>query len=663
MNGEFDPITYLASKGHRGRSVSGGREMAYSCWWCGEPSDSKKKKLYVSVADGFYHCKVCLESGGAFTLQRHFGDEPRNGSSDDSFARRRILDSAVKVGMDMLSNNDDVMLYLLNERGLSPETIIARKLGFVAGGWSLTGSVPEDTTREQIASTGLVHKDGPKAGKDFFHRHILIPILTRGHCIQIRGRAWGEVRGGKYMTGPGEPVRIYNPDSLDGAEEVVITEGEFDAMILDQKLKESPEPRAQKIAVIGLPGTNAVPEELDALLGEVKRVYIGFDSDDPGNRAAETLKERIGQRARILKLPNEDGRKCDWTEYLIPLSPVGGDARSWKFEHPYAGHDWRDVLRLMSSASGKRVFSIREAGEAFRTYRSENEGLRTGYRGLDATIVPGLLPGQVVIALAKTGTGKTVWLCNLAYQMRHVRILFVSLEMTREEVYDRLRRIYLFHHPLATDHEVDEGLRNVYICDENRLGARDLGALASEFALEADGTPDAVFVDYLGYYARGFPGGSPYEKMGNAVMELKGEAKAGRYVVVSPAQVNRGAQEGKPLDIDDARDAGTIEETADFLLALYRPDDALMADGLVNAQPSGKLKLSLLKSRHGGKGRVFSLQMDLLTLAVVDDATPAAKEAEQHNYLAWRGHDWDHLRLMQTRPMQQALPAITGTKE
>jgi replicative DNA helicase len=236
--------------------------------------------------------------------------------------------------------------------------------------------------------------------------------------------------------------------------------------------------------------------------------------------------------------------------------------------------------------------------------------------------------------------------------------------MTREEIYDRLRRIFLFHHPRASDLDVERGLANVYVCDENRLAERDIGALVAEFEIEADGKPDVVFVDYLGYFARGARGNSPYEKVSNAVMQLKAEAKAGRFAIVTPSQVNRGAKEGKPIDLDDARDAGAVEETADFLLALYRPDDALAAEGLVNnQQPSGKVKLSLLKSRHGGKGRVFNLQMDLLTLAVVDDNTPAAKRAMDDNYLAWRGHDWDYLRAQQTRPRQMHLEGLRDAKE
>jgi archaellum biogenesis ATPase FlaH len=654
---EFDPVAYLASKGYRGRPASGGREMTYPCFFaCEEPSGSSKRKLYLHTSDGFFHCKVCGTSGGSYLLQKHFGDDPRSGTNDDPYMRRRILDSATDIGTSMLANNEDVMLYLLVDRGLTPETIIERKLGYIADGWSLVGNLSDDFTKAQVQSTGLVHRDGARAGKDFYYRHILIPYISRGHTIQMRGRVWGEAKGGKYLTGPGEPPRLFNADSLDGADEVIITEGEFDAIVLAQHLSTAVEERARKIAVIGLPGTNAIPDELDDVLSDVKRIYIGFDSDDPGQRAAETLRQRIGPRARVLELPFRDGRKCDWTEYLLPGT---GPHDDWDVTHPYAGHTHKDVLRLMSSASGRRVFSMAEAGAAYRAYHAANEGLKTGYVELDATILPGLLPGQVVVILAKTGAGKTIFLCNLAYNMRAQRVLFISLEMTREEVYERMRRIYLFHHPHATDTVVEAGLANVYVSDENRLNEKELIALVNEFTVEVEQPPDVVFIDYLGYYARGVTGNSPYEKTSNAIMQLKAVAKSNRYVIITPHQVNRAAKEGKVIDLDDARDAGTVEETADFLLALYRPDDALQ-DGLVNnGQPSAKVKCSVLKSRHGGKGRVFTFQMDMLALAIVDDQSRTAQRARDHNYMHWRGKTWDDMRRQETAPRQMTFQGDT----
>jgi archaellum biogenesis ATPase FlaH len=422
-------------------------------------------------------------------------------------------------------------------------------------------------------------------------------------------------------------------------------------MVLKQHLQSCPDTRLQRIGVVSPPGAEAFKEEWIPWFEESRRIFFGFDPDDAGMRAMAKYKDWFGSRGRILELPRELP-KCDWTEYLLPV-PADADA-AWHAKHPHAGHDYRDVLHLMANASGRRLFSMSEAGASWRAYKSENPtGLQLGFSQIDAAIAPGLLPGQVMIVLAKTGTGKTVMLCNLAYYMAHKRVMFVSLEMTKEEVYDRLAKIYRFWFPLATDTDIESAMDRVMICDENRLSERDMETLVEEYQIEKGEKPEVCFIDYLGYFARGAKGNSPYEKVSNAVMTLKAMAKAHKIAIISPAQVNRGTTAGKPIDLDDARDAGTIEETADFLFSIWRPDDALQVDGA--AQPTGKLRMTILKSRHGNAGLTFSLQMDMLTLAIVDDATPYAKKANDHNFLYWRGKSYGDLRAIELAPKQMTL--------
>jgi archaellum biogenesis ATPase FlaH len=644
----FDIVQYLANKGIRTYPTGKQTEVTAHCWSCDDGNPKGKGKLYINTVDGWFHCKRCGFQGGTYVLQESLGDDPRKARerSPDPSVRRRILNWAADVGAAMLSNNDEHMLYLVGEkRGLWPETIVDRKLGFIGNDWSLVQSLPEEFSRDELKTTGLVHRDGLREGKDFFYNHLLIPYISRGSVVQIRGRHVAEGKGGKYMTGPGEDVRLYNLDDLDDADEVIITEGEFDALILKQIFSLSPEARVQRIAVVGVPGAGAFKEEFARYFDDVKRVYVGFDSDDEGRKGALRIKDLIGTRTRIIEWPKHlvdqafqmHLKKLDWSDFANKM-----------------GGQWQDVLELMSTAGGKRLFSMREAGVSFRNAKNLSDGIKTGFSQLDATIAPGLLPGQVMVILAKTGTGKTIVCCNMAYYMRERRVLFISLEQTREEVYDRLRRIYLFWHPNATDEVIEHELRNIYICDENRLSEKDLGTLISEYEVETGERPDVVYVDYLGYFARGVRGSSPYERVTNAVMQLKADAKGQRVVIISPSQVNRIAKEGKPIDLDDARDSGAIEETADFLLSVFKPDDAVdNTEG--SFVPSGRLRMGTLKSRHGGKDRVFSLQMDHLTLAIVDAESPAAKRAQEHNFKYGRGYTWDQLRVAQMAPVQEAL--------
>lgn len=642
----LDPIEYLASKGYVGKQGSSG-EYAFPCFFCGESEDSRKRKLYVNANNGFYHCKVCDEEGGTYLLQKFFGDDPGEGDGPTPVAKRgKVLEAATARGAEMLSNNERLMLYLLNERGLSPDTIIERRLGYVGGNWSLTRDI-EDVSRDDLKGSGLVYRDGPREGQDFFWNHLLIPYTSRGKVVQLRGRSEQQGKGGRYMTGPGESVRIFNEDDLE-CDNVILCEGEFDAMILAQHLQLSPDENVRSYGVVAIPGVGSLPAGFESMFDSCRRVYIALDPDDPGKKAAIKVKELLGPKARIVELPedttNEHGDpvKCDWTYF-------------------FTGHGgtWRDAISLIGQASGKRLFSMAEAGVSYRNERSTTPGLHTGYAQFDALIDPGLLPGQLLVLLAKTGTGKTIWLCNLAHNMRDVPVLFISLEQTREEVYERMQRIFRFYNQRATDAEVEDAYPKMLISDANRLSEEDLEALVEEFEIEQGAKPQVIIIDYLGYYARGAKGGSPYEKTSNAVMQLKSEAKRHRAVIVAPHQVNRSAKEGQPIDLDDARDSGVIEETADFLLSIWRLDEGRTEVEAGNAQPTFKLRMSVLKSRHGGKGRQFNLQMDPLTLAIVeDDRSTEAKEAAENAYLLWRGVTYDDLRQKQTQPVQQQIKAV-----
>lgn len=630
MSDQLDVVRYLDGKGYTAKKASG-PEVVYPCFFdCGEHPSSRKRKLYVNTVEVLYDCKVCGERGNARTLLKHFGDaqDIELSRGPNHAERTRLLTEAAEVAADWLTRSDEHLLYLLNERGLTPETIVERQLGLVSGRWSLTGCLT-DASHEDLLDTGLVYREGQRAGRDFFYDHLMIPYVANGQVVQLRGKS---LRWGNYMTGPGESVRLYNTDSLRAADEVIITEGEFDCIALSQALARG-NARAQRFAVVAVPGADAIGEGFASYFDDARRIYIAFDPDEPGRKGAARAKELLGARARIVSLP-EGEPKVDWTELFV------------------SGGDWHDAMDLIAQASGRRLATLREAGRRWRELHETVGGLQTGYASLDQVMTPGLLPGQLVVMIAKTGTGKTLVLCNLAYQMREEPTLFISLEMTQAEVYERLQRIYRHHHPRATDAEVERAFTKLLICDENRLSERDLAQLIEEFELEVGERPTNVMVDYLGYYARGMPGGSPYEKTSNAVMQLKAEAKRHQVVLFTPHQVNRVAKEGKPIDMDDARDSGVVEETADFLWAIWKPDDALRDH---EAQPSGKVKVTVLKSRHGGKGTTITLQMDVLTLAIVDDATPEAKEAQRHNHYAWRGHSYADLRAQQTASIQNQL--------
>lgn len=630
----FDAVDYLATKGIHGKPTTGA-EVIYPCLWCTKP------KLYLNTGTGMYHCHVCQASGGSTLLQRHFGDDPHRPDATPLPRRAAVLEAAARAGERMLTQDDPAMLYLLGQgRWLPAEVVVARRLGYV-GTRTLSGGLPiGEFAQADIDSAGITWRAGPQAGTDFFRNVILIPYIEDGKIVQLRGKSRID---GRYYTAQGETARLYNADALKGADEVVIVEGEFDAMILADLLASSPEPKVRQIAVVGLPGVGSVPSDFDELLAGAKRIHLGTDPDEAGRRGANKLADRLGARARV----------PDWPAELLTQAQGDGYALKdidWTLWIGRYGATWADVLVMLRQSS--RLSSMAVAGSRFRN-RPAASGLKLGYAELDAWIHPGMQAGQLMIPLAKTGVGKTLFLCNVVYNLRGRRVLFVSLEMMQEELYEQLARIYRFYKPYANDAEVEFSMADLRICDENRLNEADFAALIAEYTESVGAPPELVMVDYLGYYARGMKGSSSYEKTSNAVMMLKAEAKKHRVAVIAPHQVNRMGKSGKPLEADDARDSGVVEETADFLLGLYKPDDAL--DINTASMPSGRLRLELLKSRRGNKGKATTLQMGLLSLVIIDAVNPLAKQAEQENWANFSGMTYPQYLAQRTAPVQLSL--------
>lgn len=621
-----DVSSYLASKGIR-TYRTGGREITAHCWFCDDGNPKGRGKLYLNTDSWLWSCFRCGTAGNRKTLLRHFGDEDNTAylPGQDPGKRRKALSDAADLAAEMLLNNPAVIEYLKG-RGLTLDTILERRLGYVPPSWSLGLSLRSEVLgHRDLINAGLLTDKGQEAFSD----QITIPYLSHGDVVQLRGKTIG----GKYFTPFGDNVRLFNADTIRDNTEIILTEGEFDAMILHQTLQLSGNARLKRIAVVAIAGVQSLPDHFEDYFATASKVYLALDPDDEGKKASARIKQALGSKARIVELPGELP-KCDWTEYLRPKSP----------EAPHGGHGWRDVEALLALAdqAGRRLISSREAYLAWSRIESEVGGIKLGWSELDAWISPGLKPGQLMVPLAKTGTGKTNLLNNIAWACRERPVLYVSLEMSAAEVYERLRRLSYFYNPLWTEDEVTDSFRKLRIVD-SKMKEGDLTVLLQEYRDETGENAQLAFVDYLGYYSAGVRGSTPYERVTRAALSLKEEAKAGGVALIAPHQVNRMAEDGKPLSASDARDSGAVEETADILLSIYRPSDAIKGDH------DATIRVGILKNRNGSKGMTTSLKFSTASLVLVDAATSASRTVDEENYLIWRGESYDAVRQMRIK--------------
>lgn len=536
-------------------------------------------------------CHRCQEQGSFFTLQTKLGDKPEQFQRDIA-AKWRVWADLVDICQDHLIEQPEVLEYLRETRGLSGKTIGKYRLGYAPK--DLIDQLLETWEMMDLKNAGLF---GEK-GYPLFWDRVMIPYYQRSHVVTVRGKQVG----GNVFQAKDTSIHLFGADNVRGHKEVFLCEGELDAIYLDQ----------MGYAVCASPGAGSFQDLWKIWFEDATRVFIVFDADDAGRKGAYRTQQMLGQKAVNIELPvphHEDS--TDVTEFFLR-----------------DGNSKHDFEKLVSEARGQRLYTLetmlRERDELFA-----KDGLELGWRDLDFAIHPGLLPGQVVTVLAKTGAGKTAFLTQVIHNVSSwqpydkkttgpgVPTLVLSLEQTKAEIGERLERVGHLYNPWATEQDMSAWHSNLRVNDENKVPPEDVRSLIDEFTDDVGMAPKIMIVDYLGYWARSFSSKSKYEQVSEAVMELKHLAKKHGVIVIAPHQVSRAGGRGQRLEMDFARDSGVVEETSDFVFALRRPFDVDEHEGPKPWQERADVRMELLKSRHGNVGKEVMMMWAPYSLALI----------------------------------------------
>jgi DNA primase len=199
---------------------------------------------------------------------------------------RMILTAACAVYHETLLRTPKALRYL-EGRGIGLPVARRCRLGY-SDGRSLRRYLERRRLGLRRATQmGLLWRNG---GETMAGR-IVIPELRGGQCISMVGRLLDDDRQPKYR-GLSLPKPILGYDRVRGRPRVFITEGAFDYLT----------GVSWGLTVCALLGTRVRAERL-AFLERARRVFIVFDNDEPGREAASELAQRLGQRARVVALP------------------------------------------------------------------------------------------------------------------------------------------------------------------------------------------------------------------------------------------------------------------------------------------------------------------------------------------------------------------------
>lgn len=253
--------------------------------------------------------------------------------------------------------------------------------------------------------------------------------------------------------------------------------------------------------------------------------------------------------------------------------------------------------------------------EALRVARGQAQSavMATGVRDLDERIF--LRHGKLVVLGGTAGTGKTSLALQIADNVasRGRRVLFASLEMSAEEITERLlaSRTGIPVHALERgmlsvdrQHELNAaGMvvpKTLFIEDAPGTNPLDIRAKARQIQLR-EGL-DFVVVDYLQRLTPTTKGRSREQEVSEMSRELKLVARSLDVPVMVLSQLSRlHEREHRRPQKADFRESGAIEQDADVLLALYRETKEQAGEMVM----STATEVLVLKQRQGPQGMAF----------------------------------------------------------
>lgn len=287
----------------------------------------------------------------------------------------------------------------------------------------------------------------------------------------------------------------------------------------------------------------------------------------------------------------------------------------------------REVINLGRSRRGRPSVRIGDAAaealaRSVRRREGERSGVGTGIRELDE-MIDGLRPGQLVVIAARPGMGKSLFSLNIAEHASAdlgIPSYFATLEMTAVELgeralasrgmvagsrvtHGRLRKGRVDPDEVAVLEEIVAGMRermDLYIDDTPSPTIGEVMAAARRH--KARYGVGLAFVDYL-QLVEAEPDAardSRQEQMAKVSRRLKLLAKELQTPVVAMSQLNRkaeGREDKRPM-LSDLRETGAIEQDADMVILVHRPE---YYDP--NDKP-GVAELILAKNRGGPTGTV-----------------------------------------------------------
>ena len=279
-------------------------------------------------------------------------------------------------------------------------------------------------------------------------------------------------------------------------------------------------------------------------------------------------------------------------------------------------------------------------------------GVPSGFNALDE-VTSGWQPSDLVIIAARPAMGKTAFVLSMAKNMavnHNTPVALFSLEMSNVQLVNRLivnvceipgEKIKSGRLENYEWEQLDFKIKElydapIYVDDTPSLSVFELRTKARRLVREHG--IKIIIIDYLQLMnASGMSFGSREQEVSTISRSLKGLAKELNIPIIALSQLNRGVEarqgaEGKRPQLADLRESGAIEQDADMVCFIHRPEYYKITEDERGNSLIGLAEIIIAKHRNGAVGDVrLRFKSEFAKFMNVDEDVPVREFSSNMN--------------------------------
>jgi replicative DNA helicase len=269
------------------------------------------------------------------------------------------------------------------------------------------------------------------------------------------------------------------------------------------------------------------------------------------------------------------------------------------------------------------VRTVQEIEEG-KNKKDDMTGVPTGFSGLDK-LTSGWQKTDLIILAARPAVGKTAFCLNLAMNAamqspKPFPVAFFSLEMGATQLVKRMLaavtevsmdaitkgRMQEHEFVQMTQRMNKLAAAPIFLDDQAALNIFELRAKSRRLKQKHD--IQLIIIDYLQLMQASIDkGGNREQEISKISRDLKALAKELEVPIIALSQLNRSVEtrkESKVPQLSDLRESGAIEQDADMVMFLYRPEYYGINNDAMGNSIEGETHIHVAKHRNGSTDTV-----------------------------------------------------------